>query len=372
LHFDQAAHGSGIQGRSGFILNAARLRIVVRGLSSIVRRRLISMARPTLLVLGLACSSCAPHIQVVGPPVDKPSLTETTFHTADGVNLPLRIWRPWKEPDQDRPRGVILALHGFNDYSAGLTLPAHGLARRGFIVYAFDQRGFGEAPQRGIWAGSEQMITDLKAAAKLLKEKYTNLPLYLLGESMGAAVIMSAAVENDPPAADGLVLVAPAIWGWQTQSAFNRNALELAGRAVPWMTVVPTGLRIKATSNRNALIALSRDPLVIKETRVDAAYGLVDLMSRAYDAADQLASPRTLVLFGGRDSILNSGAVGATLKRLQKVNPATLRIALYPRAYHLMLRDWDAPKIYDDIAAWLTNPEAGLPSGADQTANLGK
>jgi len=334
--------------------------------------RLTAAARMVLVIAGLGCASCAPRLQDIGPPVDTPQLTETAFHTADGVDLPLRISRPWKGPEQEKPRGVILALHGFNDYSAGLALPSHGLARRGFVVYAFDQRGFGAAPQRGIWPGTEQLITDLKVAARLLKEKYPGVPLYLLGESMGAAVIMSAAVEKDPPVADGLILVAPAIWGWQTQSAFNRNVLELAGHAVPWMTVVPTGLRLTASSNRRALIALSRDPLVIKETRVDAAYGLVDLMSRAYDAAGELSSPRTLILFGGRDTILNSGAVAQTLKRLQESNPDALRIALYPKAYHLMLRDWDAPKIYDDIAAWLTHPKAPLPSGADQTIEAKK
>jgi hypothetical protein len=45
----------------------------------------------------------------------------------DGVSLPLRTWLPW-----DRcGRAVIIALHGFNDHSAGMAMPGHGLARRG-------------------------------------------------------------------------------------------------------------------------------------------------------------------------------------------------------------------------------------------------
>jgi alpha-beta hydrolase superfamily lysophospholipase len=40
-------------------------------------------------------------------------------------------------------------LHGFNDYSNAFEVPAQALAWRGIATYAYDQRGFGEAPLRG-------------------------------------------------------------------------------------------------------------------------------------------------------------------------------------------------------------------------------
>jgi len=327
------------------------------------------LASPVLRGAGilalLLLAACAPRLQEIGPPIDPPALTDTAFHTADGADLPLRRWLPWDEPYKTQPKAIILALHGFNDYSAAFELPGHGLARRGYAVYAFDQRGFGKAPEHGIWAGSDPMIADLKAATKLLHARYPGRPLYLLGESMGAAVIMAAAVTPDPPQADGLILESPAIWGWQTQNPFNRTALDLAANSVPWMTVVPTGLRLKASSNRQALIALGRDKLVIKETRVDAAYGLVDLMSRAYDAAPKLGSPRYLMLTGAKEAILNRNAVHRSLKNLPDLPADQGRVAVYRNGYHLLLRDWNAPVIYDDIASWIEHPEAPLPSGAD-------
>lgn len=314
----------------------------------------------------LLLPACAPRLQEIGPPVDQPALSEKAIHTADGKDLFLRTWLPWQGPERDRPKAVILALHGFNDHSGGLALPGHGLARRGFAVYAYDQRGFGKDPQAGIWAGSDPMIADLKTTTKLLKAKYPDRPLYLLGESMGAAVIMAAELTPDPPRADGIILESPAIWGWQTQSDFNTTALDLAAHAVPWMTVVPTGLRLKASDNRRALIALARDPLVIKRTRVDAAYGLVELMTRAYDAIPKLGSPRYLVLAPGKEAILNKKAVKIGLAQLPDLPPEQGRLARYPNAYHLMLRDWDAPKVYDDIASWIEHPDQPLPSGADK------
>jgi len=322
--------------------------------------------RVLLLLLAMAVAACSPRMQTIGPPIDDPQFTDTKFHTEDGVDLPVRLWVQWHGDDSRKPLGIILALHGFNDHSGGLALPGSGLSRRGFRIYAYDQRGFGKTPQRGIWPGSEQLITDLKTASRLLKARFPDLPIYLLGESMGGAVIMAASVEKDPPIADGMVLVAPAVWGLQTQSSFNRNVLDLAANSVPWMTVVPTGLRVRASSSNAALIAMARDPLVIKETRVDAAYGLVDLMTRAYDAAAELKGPRCLVLFGAHEAIISRSAVSRVLERLPSRPLAELRVGLYPKGYHLLLRDWDALAVYDDIAGWLKDPSKLLPSGADK------
>jgi alpha-beta hydrolase superfamily lysophospholipase len=318
-----------------------------------------------LILALLLLTSCEPRIQTIGPPVEEPEFTDSFFRTADGVNLPVRLWVQWHGDASREPLGIILALHGFNDHSGGLALPGSGLSRRGYRMYAYDQRGFGKSTDRGVWPGTEQLITDLKTATHLLRKRFPNIPIYLLGESMGGAVVMAASVEKDPPESDGNILVAPAIWGYQTQSGFNKDVLELAAHAAPWMTVVPRGLRVRASSSNQALIAMARDPLVIKETRIDSAYGLVDLMTRAFDAAANLGEPRNLILYGAQEAILSRSAVARMLQRLPKLPPSELRIGLYQKGYHLLLRDWNAPAVYDDIACWLQNPIAPLPSGAD-------
>jgi alpha-beta hydrolase superfamily lysophospholipase len=316
------------------------------------------------ILLPLLLCACAPRLQEIGPPVDAPRLEPDAIHMADGVDLPLRSWAPWDRPAE----AVILALHGFNDYSKGFAAVGKAMARRGFVFYAYDQRGFGATPQRGIWPGEAQLIDDLRVAARLIKTRHPDLPLFLLGESMGGAVVMSAAVQPDPPVSDGLILAAPAIWGWQTISAPSRAAFEASAHLVPWMTVRPTGFRGVASSNRQALIDLGRDPLVIKHTRVDAAYGLVNLMSSAYDAAARLEQPRWLVLYGAREAILSRGAVNQALPHFNSLSPERGRTAIYRQGYHLLLRDFAQYTVFDDIAAWIRDPGAPLPSGADANA----
>jgi len=328
-----------------------------------VRRTIPPALRPgRLLALSLALSlaGCAvPRVTKPEPPTP-PVVTDGAFTMADGQRLPYREWLPAGEPQI-----VVLALHGIDDSRDAWERPAPLLAAQGIAVVAPDERGFGATLDRGTWPGTAQMLADARAMALDLRARFPAAKLYLMGESMGGAVMMAASVEKDPPIADGMILVAPAVWGLQTQSAFNRNVLDLAIKTVPWMTVVPTGLRVRASSSNRALVAMARDPLVIKETRVDAAYGLVDLMTRAYAATSDLKSTRTLVLFGLHEAILSRSAVAQMLQRLPKLPANQLRVALYPRGYHLLLRDWDALTVYDDISAWLSNPAAPLPSGAD-------
>ena len=315
-----------------------------------------------LLAISLLVSACTPQWQVIGPPVDTPAFTDKAFHTADGVDLPMRTWLPWDRPTE----ASIVALHGFNDYNRAFDAPGKGLARRGFAVYAFDQRGFGDTPQRGLWAGSDQMIKDLATAAHLAKAAHPEKPVYLLGESMGAAVILAAVAQHTEMPVDGIILAAPAIWGWQTQSSLNRTIFDFAMATIPRAAVRPNGVYREPSNNYQMLRQMGRDPKVIKATRVDTAFGLVELMTLAFDAGAKLGpAPRWLIMFGDREDILTTESVGRFLATLPKLPPEEGRLARYPQGYHMLLRDLGAHALYDDIAAWIRDPAAALPSGAD-------
>jgi alpha-beta hydrolase superfamily lysophospholipase len=316
----------------------------------------------TALLMLFLLAACAPRLQPPGIETVEPSLRDDAIVMDDGAVLPLRQWLPAGEP-----RAVVLALHGFNDYSNAFTSPAARWAESGIATFAYDQRGFGETPHRGLWPGEERMIEDLRVAAALLRARYPATPLYLLGESMGGSVIMAAATSGDPPAADGLILAAPAVWGRETQGPLQSTFLWFAAHTVPWLPLTGEGLNVHPSDNIPMLRQLARDPLVIKETRVDAIYGLVNLMDMAYDAAPRLAG-RTLVLYGAREDILPEDAVIATLRRMPADGDPALRIALYPRGYHMLLRDLNAAEVLDDVVAWIGDPAAALPSGGETLA----
>jgi alpha-beta hydrolase superfamily lysophospholipase len=287
---------------------------------------------------------------------------EPAVRTADGVFLPLRVWRP----DQP-PRAMVLALHGMNDYANAFDRPGAALAARGILTYAFDQRGFGRGPHPGLWSDTKTMADDAILCARLLAERHPGLPLFLLGESMGGAVVIEAlTTPNPPPAIRGAILVAPAVWSRAAMGPLQRFALWVGNGLMPGLTLTGRGLKIQPSDNIEMLRALSRDPLVIKETRIDVISGMVDLMDAAQ--ADIARLPvAALLLYGEKDQVIPAAPIWAAVKALPR-RDRDQRAALYPEGWHMLLRDLQAERVIDDIAAWTNDPGAPLPSLADRHA----
>src|SRR3546814_14811097 len=101
---------------------------------------------------------------------------------ADGANLPLSRWLPETES-----RATLVALHGFTDYSNAFARPGAYFAEHGIAVYAYEQRGFGAAPARGLWPGRETFVSALREGVSLVGEAHPGTPLFLPGEKSGRA-----------------------------------------------------------------------------------------------------------------------------------------------------------------------------------------
>ena len=311
------------------------------------------------VLLVLLLGACAPRFVVPGPPRDEPRLTESHAVMADGTALPLRSW-----PVKGGPRAVMLALHGFNDYGNFIDRAAGHFGKAGIKVYAYDQRGFGNAPARGRWPGTRAMTGDLRTVARLLRRRYPHTPLYVLGASMGGAVVMAAQAEKPIPGAKGAILAAPAVWGRATMPFYQRWALWLGARTVPWLTLTGRGIKRNPSDNKEMLRALGRDPLVIKETRIDAIYGLVNLMDRAAASAPGYRAP-SLLLYGDNDDIIPKEAMERVFEGLPKSASTAQRIVRYPDGYHMLLRDLQAETVWKDVAAWIADSAGGPPSRLD-------
>jgi acylglycerol lipase len=310
-----------------------------------------------VLILTLLLGGCVARIAAPGPDVERPTQTDASFLMPDGVRLPYRVWLP-----EGPPSAVVLALHGMNDSRDAWEIPAPHFAEAGIAVFAPDQRGFGATAARGYWPGSNALAQDAAVMARLLRARYPGTRLFLMGESMGAAVLMHLATLPDAPRVDGYILVAPAVWGRAAMNPFLRAALWTASQLIPGYELTG-GVRVTATDNRAALIRLSTDPLTLHATRVDAVRGLVNLMDDALAAAPDFRAP-ALMLYGGKDELIPPRAIAATWRGL----PDAVQRAFYPNGYHLLLRDLDRAGPIGDVLSWIANPAAPLPSGADLAA----
>jgi acylglycerol lipase len=108
---------------------------------------------------------------------------------------------------------------------------------------------------------------------------------------------------------------------------YQRLALDAAVRTLPWLKLTGEGIRISPSDHIEMLQAMGKDPLVIKATRVDALWGITDLMDRAQAAAGHLQTP-ALLLYGEQDEIIPKNAFCRFLAKLPGTDPG-LTFVLY-------------------------------------------
>jgi alpha-beta hydrolase superfamily lysophospholipase len=312
-----------------------------------------------------ALAGCAPTLQQAGQPGAAfvgPRLEDHAFVSFDGARLGLSEWDAAGEP-----WAVIIGLHGMNDYANAFHMAGPWWAARGVTTLAYDQRGFGRSAPRGIWAPDTLRMEDLRTITALARARWPHAIIAVAGESLGGAVAMEAFASETPPKADRLILLAPAVWGWSDQPLLNRAALWVAARMAPAKVFTPPGWltsHIQASDNIPELQAMGADPLMIWGARSDALYGLVETMQRAHDDAARQGKVPTLYMAGAHDEIIPPSATRHAVRRL----PPWVRTARYARGWHLLLRDFQAPVVWEDALSFIRDPAAPLPSGAPPLA----
>jgi acylglycerol lipase len=296
-----------------------------------------------------------------------PVVADDAIVARDGTRLPLRRWdaEPGPETNANKPRAVIVALHGMSDYSNAFDMPGKVWAGLGITTLAYDQRGFGRNDNAGIWAGAEVMRADLDDAVAAARARYPGVPVFALGESMGGAVVLTALASDRPPAVDGVILVAPAVWSRGDMPLTYRAALFLAAHLVPGMILSNSAagrvVTIIPSDNEPMLRALGRDPLFQKKTRTGTLFGLVNLMDEARTAAEKMPEkikdsgpPPILFLYGAHDQIIPAKPTQAVIATLSQKTPKNfLDVKRYEQGWHMLLRDLEGERVDRDIADWI-------------------
>lgn len=138
------------------------------------------------------------------------AFAEVTYdeHPAVANETKLPVYQ-WKESEA-RPRAAVLMLHGISQRAYTLRTVADSLAQQGFSTYAMDLRGHGwwhkqEKCKDGYSCNYKASQADVGKVLHAIKAENPNIPLYLVGESIGSAVALRAA-NDSPEVLNGLVL----------------------------------------------------------------------------------------------------------------------------------------------------------------------
>jgi len=96
------------------------------------------------------------------------------------------------QPTSGSPRGAVVFIHGFIEHVARYEHVHRRWADRGFVVFTFDQRGFGRTaldPKKSAGSvygrtGDADQIADIEWALRVAQEANPTVPLFLMGHSM--------------------------------------------------------------------------------------------------------------------------------------------------------------------------------------------
>lgn len=320
---------------------------------------LMSISRMlTVVTMGIALAACAvddgtPRHRSAAEPGSMDAAAsaagldvgEGAFVSSDGRRLPLHVWGP------EDAAIIAIGFHGLNDYGGAFVNPAIAWAQQGIRTYAYDQRGFGGAPGDG-WQGHRVMVDDALTFLDLVRNRHPGAAVFLVGESVGAAIAVTAAAEADKQDVRGLVLAAPAIRPKSSLPVYQRALGWLAMKLIPDATVARDPLRSKATDNTAVLRAMAADPKIAKKVRVGTFLGAAQAMDAAAQSALRLNVP-VLVLVGERDPVIDPALARDLLVRLEAAAIDT-KLVTYDAGYHLLFRDRAGARPTADAMTWMT------------------
>ncbi len=319
-----------------------------------IRNLIISLA-----LLSLAGCATAQYQSALSPTAgfSGARLEGDVFVSFDGARLGLSTW----QAQGGEPWAVIVGLHGMNDYAQGFWRAAPYWAQQGVTTYAFDQRGYGRSPGRGVWPGRELIDKDVTTMVALARARHPHAIIAVAGVSMGGAAAITAFAGPNPPNADRVILLSPAVWGWSTQPLPNRLALWIANKARPRWEVNPPKIIVQShgpTDNVDELRRMSTDPLMLYGARADTLTGMTNLMQDAWKDTGKIKPP-VLYLYGYKDAIIPRQAATQAAARLKPGD----KTGFYRDGYHLLLSDNQAPRVWDDVLGFIRDPSKPLVSG---------
>ena len=309
-----------------------------------------------IAVLSILSAACTPVYKPMGPTVTQPRIEGGHFIARDGVTLPVTVWGPRSQPEK-----VVIAAHSFGEFRDAFALIGEHLAEQNIAVWAYDQRGFGGAPHRGLWAGTDAMTGDFRDFTQAVRtEAGHDAPLILMGESMGAAVIIGAISAGGIERPNAMILSGPGVREDRPRRYWFNAGLWTATRvAASYEADVP-----RIYDDRLADYHARRwaeDPKIIDKVRLDTYYGLIRLSDFASEAASEIDTP-TLVLFGTEDSQIHPKSICALSKRLG--SKGTLKV--FDGGPHLMFQAKDQDAVIDLIDTWVAAPGDGIADDSNR------
>jgi alpha-beta hydrolase superfamily lysophospholipase len=239
----------------------------------------------------------------------------------------------------DDARYVVLLAHGYGEHAGRYQHVADALVEHGAAVYAPDHHGHGRSEgDRALVEDLEHAVTDLDAVADIAEAAYPELPVVLLGHSMGGIIATRYAQQHEDRL-DVLVLSGPAIGG---NPGFEQL---LAMDPIPEVPIDPSAL------SRDPAVgeAYASDELVyhgpFKRETLLALFASINAIAEG----PRLTLP-TIWVHGDQDQL---APLDVTREAIERIKPGDFEEHVYEGAQHEVLNETNKDEVIGAVTAFI-------------------
>jgi acylglycerol lipase len=278
----------------------------------------------------------------------------------------------WTDPAVP-PKAVILCVHGLGLHKGTFETLGKRLSKDGIVTYALDIRGFGEWMQGENRAVVDfpRSLDDIKQALEQIHKTYPDLPVIILGESMGGAIALHATALY-PNLIAGLVSSVPAgdRFG-QTEEELKIGFRALLSGFNKEMKVGPSVVE-QATKKEDLRSAWEGDPLARMELSPKELMEFQSFMNKNFANAQAISSTPVLFIQGMNDKLVRPAG---TWKLYDSLTTPSRELVFSKSAEHLIFEEGQFGE--DDIhfvESWLAknvlkSPDAFAASPGPSSGN---
>lgn len=228
------------------------------------------------------------------------------------------------------------------------------LKRLDMLVFAHDHVGHGQSEgERMVVSDFQVFVRDLLQHVNTVQKDYPEVPVFLLGHSMGGAISILAAAER-PTHFSGMILISPLILANpESASTLKVLAAKLLNFVLPNISLGRIDSSV-LSRNKSEVDLYNSDPLIC-HAGVKVCFGiqLLNAVSRVERAMPRLTLP-FLLLQGSADRLCDSK--GAYL--LMESSPSQDKtLKMYEGAYHVLHKELPevTNSVLHEINTWVSH-----------------
>ncbi|QDL55063.1 alpha/beta fold hydrolase [Rhodoferax aquaticus] len=266
---------------------------------------------------------------------------------SDSVQRPIHVWAA------EQPKAVILAIHGGLAHAGDYVTPALYFRARGFATVSYDMVGH-DRKRRVDIPSFENFLADTELLLKWIKRKYPQLPVFVMGHSMGALIATHLGLGRfaKDPVIKGFVLSSPYYVNAIQVPAVLLKLSSVLSKLFPTMKVPMESMTDMLT--HDATITARHHADELDDTRAsEASFRFAAALLGAQAALKgTLAGWRQPVfaVLAGQDKLANVSASQAMFKTMPQ---HLLDLHVYADNYHENFNETNREEIYASLLEWL-------------------